>query len=92
MLGIIFLPIIVIAFTAYQVKLFLNAEREQDHERIIQLVEEIDREKTVSEEIKIEKVRVDGRSKNVEGQLLHIRLELLNIKSDLKSILPQLLN
>lgn len=92
MLGVVVLPIIVIAFTSYQVKVFLDAEKEVDHEKIIELIKEIDHEKTTSEEINIENVRADERQKSLEGQLLSIRLDLLNIDSDLKSIFPRLLN
>ena len=92
MLGIVFLSAIVIAFVIYQTKVILDVEKESDHERIIELLEKIDDEKTISKEIELEKVWHDKKERKTNDTILQIRLELLNIEGDLKEIIPQLLN
>ena len=56
MLGIVFLPAIVILFVIYQTKTMLDEQKESDYERIIELLEKIDHEKTISKEIELQQV------------------------------------
>lgn len=92
MLGIVFLPVIVIIFVIYQTKTVLDEERESDHEKIIELLEKIDHEKTISKEMELAKIWHIEKEKKTNDKILQIRLDLLNVEGDLKEIIPQLLN
>ncbi|MFD2568507.1 hypothetical protein [Pseudotenacibaculum haliotis] len=92
MLNTVLFLALLILFAAILIRDHLVVAKQEDTERLTQLIEQINIEKALKSQNQEELESVLQLSENTDRKFLKIKLELLSIEDDLQEILPGLLN